>query len=66
MYEKIKGISIYRKTGNSRNGVKVRNLETYKRLIDEDSNIDSNTRMLLENVFNKYEDGFAVVDNNLP
>ena len=22
--------------------------------------------MLLENVFNKYEDGFAVVDNNLP
>ena len=51
-------------TGNTT--VKVRKLETRKKLINEDINIDSNTRMLLENVFNKYEDRFAVVDNNLP
>ena len=51
-------------TGNTT--VKVRKLETRKKLINEDINIDSNTRMILENVFNKYEDRFAVVDNNLP
>ena len=34
--------------------VKVRKLETHKRLINVDINIDNNTRRLLEKVFNKY------------
>ena len=34
--------------------VKIRKIETHKRLINGDINIDNNTRRLLENVFNKY------------
>ena len=42
--------------------VKLRKLEIHKRLIS----VDGNTRMLLENVFNKYENRFTVVGNNSP
>ena len=51
-------------TGNTT--VKVRQLKAQKRLLNEYINIDSNTRMFLENVFNKYVYRFAVVDNKLP
>ena len=46
--------------------VKVKALEINKRLINEDIHIDSNTRKLLENLLNKYEDIFAVSGINSP
>ena len=46
--------------------VNVNALEIHKRLINEDIHIDSNTRKLLENLLNKYEDIFAVSGINSP